>query len=122
LDNKTKTEIVLLITPRVVRNITRPGAEAAEFSSGTESSMGSGAARPGVPFSPPPPVLTPAPAPKPPATTPTPPAGIPGIPGTPGGPPLSFPPPQPGGGATGATPQSTSPSGVPQPFMPGITP
>jgi general secretion pathway protein D len=117
LDNRTKTEIVLLITPRVVRNIIRPGAEAAEFASGTEASMGSGAARPGVPFSPPPPVLTPAPptpAPKPPVTAPTPPAGIQGIPGTPGGPPLSFPP--------TPTPQSTSPSGVQQPFMPGTTP
>ncbi len=124
LDNRTKTEIVLLITPRVVRNIARPGAEAAEFSSGTESSMGSGA-RPGAPFSPPPPILTPAPptpAPKPPVTAPTPLGGIQGIPGTPGGPALSFPPPQPAGTGTTPTPQPTSPSGVQQPFMPGMAP
>ena len=33
----TKTEIVLLITPRVVRNLDRPGSQVAEFSSGTEA-------------------------------------------------------------------------------------
>lgn len=35
-----KTEIVLLITPHVVRNIARPEAEDAEFLSGTEASIG----------------------------------------------------------------------------------
>ena len=36
-----KTEIVLLITPRVVRNLQRPGARLEEFLSGTEGSTGS---------------------------------------------------------------------------------
>lgn len=42
LDESTKTEIVLLITPRVVRNIVRPDADAVEFSSGTDASLGAG--------------------------------------------------------------------------------
>jgi general secretion pathway protein D len=35
-----KTEIVLLITPRVVRNLNRPGARAEQFVSGTEGATG----------------------------------------------------------------------------------
>lgn len=40
-DETTKTEIVLLITPRIVRNITRLDAAQSEFSSGTEGAVGS---------------------------------------------------------------------------------
>jgi general secretion pathway protein D len=40
LDNRTKTEIVLLITPRVVRNLTRPDHIVAEYFSGTDSAVG----------------------------------------------------------------------------------
>ena len=72
-DNNSKTEIVLLITPRIVRNILRPDADIAEFASGTDSSFGS-AAGGGVAF---PPVRSitpvqppPAPAPKPAGSTP----------------------------------------------------
>ncbi|HVJ10852.1 MAG TPA: hypothetical protein VNC62_04705, partial [Burkholderiales bacterium] len=39
-DTVNKTEIVLLITPRVVRNIERPGAKIEEFNSGTELDVG----------------------------------------------------------------------------------
>lgn len=39
-DNRTKTEIVLLITPRVVRNLARPATVAAQFSSGTDAAPG----------------------------------------------------------------------------------
>jgi general secretion pathway protein D len=39
-DQRTKTEIVLLMTPRVVRNIARPETVAAQFPSGTEASPG----------------------------------------------------------------------------------
>ncbi len=39
-DDKTKTEIILLITPYIVRNLERPDAEIIQFSSGTESSLG----------------------------------------------------------------------------------
>ena len=39
-DNRTKTEIVLLITPYVVRNLDRPAPSALEVTSGTEGSLG----------------------------------------------------------------------------------
>jgi general secretion pathway protein D len=39
-DNATKTEIILLITPRIVRNITRLDARLSEFASGTDASIG----------------------------------------------------------------------------------
>lgn len=40
LTNKSKTEVVLLITPHIVRNIARPDAGNLEFMSGTEGSLG----------------------------------------------------------------------------------
>ena len=43
-DTVNKTEVVLLITPRVIRNIERPGVELEHFSSGTEAEVG------GAPF------------------------------------------------------------------------
>ena len=39
LDNNQKTEIVLSITPRLIRNIQRPGFADGEFESGTEASL-----------------------------------------------------------------------------------
>src|SRR5882672_961531 len=39
-NNSTKTEIVLLITPRIVRNVARPELRLEEFASGTESVIG----------------------------------------------------------------------------------
>ncbi|MBI1891581.1 MAG: secretin and TonB N-terminal domain-containing protein [Burkholderiales bacterium] len=39
LDNNDKTEIVLSITPRIIRNIQRPSAFATEFRSGTETNF-----------------------------------------------------------------------------------
>jgi general secretion pathway protein D len=39
-DDNAKTEIILLITPHIVRNLERPDAEIIQFSSGTESSLG----------------------------------------------------------------------------------
>lgn len=44
-DDASKTEIVLSITPRIIRNLRRPEASVIEFDSGTESSLGS---RPGA--------------------------------------------------------------------------
>jgi general secretion pathway protein D len=41
-DTVNKTEVVLLITPRVIRNIERPGARIEEFNSGTELDIGRG--------------------------------------------------------------------------------
>ena len=62
-DTRNKTEIVLLITPYVVRNIEQPASTTAEFSSGTESAVGAQPmqlrqARPA-------PLPLPAPAPRP---------------------------------------------------------
>ena len=73
-DDASKTEIVLSITPRVLRNIPRPPAALAEFDSGTEASVGArGAAAPlAAPLGPRSPVLVPpapAPAPRPAADT-----------------------------------------------------
>jgi general secretion pathway protein D len=39
-DTVNKTEVVLLITPRVIRNIERPGVKLEEFVSGTEAEVG----------------------------------------------------------------------------------
>jgi general secretion pathway protein D len=39
-ETKSKTEIVLLITPRIVRSLLRPDHVAAEYSTGTESAVG----------------------------------------------------------------------------------
>lgn len=52
-DDSAKTEIVLSITPRVVRNVQRPSAAAQEFDSGTESSIGGGGAAGTAPARPP---------------------------------------------------------------------
>ncbi|HZO03628.1 MAG TPA: secretin N-terminal domain-containing protein [Burkholderiales bacterium] len=48
-DTVNKTEIVLLITPRVIRNIERPGARLEEFNSGTEYDIGRGGSASPVP-------------------------------------------------------------------------
>jgi general secretion pathway protein D len=47
-DTVNKTEVVLLITPHVIRNVERPGVKLEEFSSGTEAEVG------GLPLSLPP--------------------------------------------------------------------
>jgi general secretion pathway protein D len=39
-DQRTKTEIILLITPRVVRNLARPDTVAAQFHAGTDAAPG----------------------------------------------------------------------------------
>jgi general secretion pathway protein D len=55
LDNAVKTEIVLLITPYLVRTIARPGVRSVEFAAGTETSTGSAPGAPAL-FIPPAPV------------------------------------------------------------------
>jgi len=42
-DTVNKTEVVLLITPRVIRNVERPGVRLEQFSSGTETEVGGAA-------------------------------------------------------------------------------
>ena len=67
-DTVNRTEIVLLITPRVIRNIERPGARVEEFNSGTELEVGRAGAAP-APIAPlvvqPPAAEAPAPPPPP---------------------------------------------------------
>jgi general secretion pathway protein D len=66
-DTSNKTEVVLLITPHVVRNIERPEVRQEEFNSGTEAEVGgSPLSVPGAlasPIAPPTPPVTPAPVP-----------------------------------------------------------
>jgi general secretion pathway protein D len=64
-DTVNKTEVVLLITPRVVRSIERPGVRLEEFNSGTELEVGA-AGSAGAGFAPPLP-SAPGPSPVPPA-------------------------------------------------------
>lgn len=63
-DDASKTEIVLSITPRILRNVQRPDADLTDFESGTESNLGG---RIGTPPAEPPPEK---PAPVTSATTP----------------------------------------------------
>lgn len=58
LDDGSKTEIVLSITPRILRTVRRPDASVLEFDSGTENSLGARLTAP-----PAPPVVAPAIAP-----------------------------------------------------------
>jgi len=118
LDNNVKTEIVLLITPRIVRNIKRPDAEITEFASGTEASLGAAAASAGVsfgaPYVPPAPIIAPqiqSPAAVPLTAAPgiVAPGVAPAIPGMPAGKTPVFPPPitspfTPGANNPGANP------------------
>ena len=77
-DTVNKTEVVLLITPHVIRNIHRPGVRMEQFNSGTEAELGGGSialpsAGPSAPLPPePPPSMPPAapaaPAPQVPST------------------------------------------------------
>jgi len=63
-DSINKTEIILLITPRLVRTLARPGANAVEFAAGTESATGLSAPG-GVPSIPQPPFQPSAAQPQP---------------------------------------------------------
>jgi general secretion pathway protein D len=101
-DRTEKSEIVLLITPRLVRTLARPDVRTLEFAAGTEASTGAGVA--GVV-----PSLTP-PTPPRPFTPPV--APPPAAPGTPGQPSLLVPQP---GFPSGTPPASPAPT----PFMPG---
>ena len=79
-DNRNKTEIILLITPRLVRTLARPGVTSLEFAAGTEAQTGApGAAAPAF--------VPPAPMPEKPAAAPiVPPTAVPpqNVPPTPG--------------------------------------
>jgi general secretion pathway protein D len=116
-DSDTRTEIVLLVTPRIVRNIEPPGVGLQEFMAGTESAVGAApiqlGAPSGMPQQPGAPVLVPGgrpanlPAQTPPVSLPAPPLNAPAT----QAPPLA--PPQ-------TAPALTPPSLVPSP--PGTMP
>ncbi len=110
-DESQKTEIVLSITPRLIRNIQRPSLAASEFDGGTEASLrnrgGDSAPVPGIgtPIRPGLPSQVPLIAPAP--STLTPPPGAPASPGS-GAPAPSAEPPNPSvttasGGTAGTT-------------------
>jgi general secretion pathway protein D len=102
-----KTEIILAITPRVIRNLIRPSAELAEYGAGTETGrFGSGSAVAAVP---PRPAMPPTPAPVQPGVVPL--SGAPGtpVPMAPAGPSSSS--------SSGAAPASVTP-----PFTLGTPP
>ena len=65
-DTVNKTEVVLLITPHVIRNIERPEVKLEEFSSGTEAELGGGGPAPSVPLGPVERPAIPQPTPQPP--------------------------------------------------------
>jgi len=73
-DNTAKTEIVLLITPRLVRTLARPEVRSSEFAAGTESATGA----PPLGTAPIAPIQQPF-VPQPPASQPQKPAQIPGV-------------------------------------------
>ncbi|MGQ0544175.1 MAG: secretin N-terminal domain-containing protein [Betaproteobacteria bacterium] len=76
-DSANRTEIVLLITPRVLRSIERPAARIEEFNSGTELEVGRAGAAPAVA----PMIVAPAtPDAPPPPGSPAPPAAGPLVP------------------------------------------
>jgi general secretion pathway protein D len=81
-DTVNKTEIVLLITPRVIRNVERSEARLEEFNSGTEAEVGGGSL--GLPSTIPAPLPAPAAPAQPPVSTPATPQ--PQAPSTPGAP------------------------------------
>ena len=109
-----KTEVVLLITPRIVRNLIRPDAAQLEFSSGTEASSTGSALGP-RPIDAPIPAPIPAPFPGPTPQTQQAPAPFISV--------QPFPALQPGGTATGAAPAPGMPPGnVPPGVVPGVTP
>jgi general secretion pathway protein D len=78
-DTRSKTEIVLLITPRLIRTLKRPDARTTEFSAGTEASVEGASLVGGIPVAP---AFEPQPAPAPqrPAPGGQPPATVPMVP------------------------------------------
>jgi general secretion pathway protein D len=85
-DTKNRTEIVLLITPRLMRSLARPEAGSVEFAAGTEAATGTPRLGAAPPFVPP----TPDQVPQAPPVQPPPPesSGVPVVPQQPGAPQL----------------------------------
>jgi general secretion pathway protein D len=107
-DESGKTEVVLSITPRILRSLRRPDASVIEFESGTESSLGARATTvPAALPAPPPPVIAPPRSPSGAA-----PAGE--APGTIAQPAAAAAPPNGSAVPTPSTPAATAPSPAPE--------
>lgn len=78
-DSDTRTEIVLLVTPHVVRNIELPGVGLQEFQAGTDAAIGASPIQLGTPVAPAGPIggRPVVPTPQPPALAPRPPVSPP---------------------------------------------
>jgi general secretion pathway protein D len=98
-DDVNRTEVVLLVTPRVVRGIERPGMEIERFNSGTELEVGAAGAMGSLRQ---PPIVVPTQPPSPPAP-PGAAAPFSGAPPAAGGPPATAP------GAPYASPPGSAP-------------
>lgn len=120
-DSDTRTEIVLLVTPRIVRNIEPPGVGLQEFLAGTDSAIGAPPIQLGTPAGggvPPRPALA---LPGTPPTLPDAPPGVPAPVPMPGPPPAEAP----GTPPAGFTPPPLIPSPLgtaPRPGGPASTP
>jgi len=108
-NTNTKTEIVLLITPHLIRTLTRPEARITEFSAGTELST-SGGAQSAIMGSAPAPANMSAPESLPPPAPAAPPGATNAPPAAPA---------QPQSGQQGSGPAASSPQMVP---LGGVTP
>jgi general secretion pathway protein D len=102
LDNTSKTEIVLSITPRLIRNLQRPDLASSEFEAGTEASLRSRGVETGGASTGNPAPANAAPGPRP--------AGVPAAAGAPGQP---APATSPGGPQPAPATSSDSPSSTP---------
>jgi len=85
-DNFDRVDVLISLTPRVVKTLDRPAAEIERFSSGTAESFGAAGGAIVAP-----PVFTPQPTPAPAPGAPGAPPGAPGAPGTPPGAPPAGP-------------------------------
>jgi general secretion pathway protein D len=101
-DSDNRTEIVLLVTPRIVRNIELPGIGLQEFNAGTDAAVGAAPIQLGAPVVAPPRQVQPL---SPPVQRPAP--NVPSVPTQPTSPPPALTPPplvpvSPGASAPGA--------------------
>lgn len=108
-DNDSRTEIVLLVTPHIIRNVEPPGVGLQEFTSGTDTSIGAPPIQLGTPLQVPPGAMPNAPG----SFFP---GGRPNVPFAPAAPSPSAP----GNGqpADAARPPSPPPSFTPPPLIP----
>jgi general secretion pathway protein D len=113
---RRRTDVLVAVTPRLVKVIERPPSEVEKFFSGTAEAFGGVGAAPLPPLPP-----TPAPTPPTPPRAPGAPGppGVPPFPGAPPGVPGPPPPPPSSGPAPGAVPAASAREGAEPPGTPG---